>query len=354
MVFQSKEVIVRNLFLFIVYGAFIYLFWPFNQALLFAGLFAWALTPLVNKYKKYISNERRLIAILVFALLAVFIIPLTIVIFKGISNIGQIQQSGLAELPLYKNIEHSINTVWDFLNRYALKFDFNLEEQFDVKSILPKVAQVVIPVFTAIITNLPGFLMQLLIFIACLYYFLIKRREILTWVRDFGLMPDQSLNHLVDFLQRVCYTTVISTIVVASVQALIVSVAGVFAGYKDFLIIFLVTFFMSFVPVLGSGPISIALALYSFMQGEIGAGIILSIAAAFAGVIDNVIRTYLLSGEEESVHPLISLLALIGGVIVFGVSGLFLGPIVSQLAFSIHKIMGARKPSEIQIENSPN
>ena len=107
---------------------------------------------------------------------------------------------------------------------------------------------------------------------------------------------------------------------------------------------------MSFIPVIGSGPLSIALAIYSFTQGNIFSGVILSIAAFVASIVDNAIKTYIFSSQEDSVHPLISLLSLIGAMIMFGFSGLFLGPIVSHLAFSISSFLTKQKKNSLTVE----
>ena len=131
----------------------------------------------------------------------------------------------------------------------------------------------------------------------------------------------------------------ISTIVIASIQALIISSAAYIVGFSDFLIVFMMAFFLSFVPVIGSAPLSLSMATYLIIQSNTSGAVVLIVAATIAAVIDNVIKTYVLSQAEDSAHPFVSLLALIGSMSLFGVSGLFLGPIITQLAFSIRKII---------------
>jgi predicted PurR-regulated permease PerM len=52
-----------------------------------------------------------------------------------------------------------------------------------------------------------------------------------------------------------------------------------------------------------------------------------------AGISDNLIRPFMGTLGEVNVHPLIGLLAIIGGVIMFGLPGLFIGPLVVSLSF---------------------
>jgi len=333
-----KFLYVKYVIQLLVYFCFLVLFWPFKKSILFAGLFALALAPFISKFENKIKNEKILILGLLSGLLGIFFLPLSILVIKGLVNFSEINQNGLTELPIYKNSETVVLNIFNSISAFAQQYGINLAEQFDIKVIIGKITAVTVPFLTDAIGQLPGFFLQFLVFIACLYFLMLKRKGIFIWVNELGIIPEKSLNSMIQFLQQVCYTIVVSTVVIASIQALIISLAALIAGYNDFLILFMLAFFMSFIPVIGSAPISISLALYNFMQGQIMSGIILIIAAAFASVIDNIIKTYVLSQGEDAAHPLISLLALVGAMGMFGISGLFLGPILSQLAFSIHKM----------------
>jgi len=343
---DNKEIIFKYAILTVIYISFALLFWPFKTALLLAALFAMAMTPLLNRWLNKIDREKLLIFFMVTGLILIIIVPLTMIVTKGILNLSQLQQDAIAQSPLYKNIETTLSKIWGFANDISSRFSFDLNESFDVQALLPKALQLVIPWLTALVTNFPEFLLQLFVFVASLYYFLVKRREFLSWFQDRELLSPDSLSRLISVLQRVCYTVVFSTIIVASVQATIVTAAASISGFDNLMIIFILTFFMSFLPVVGSVPVSGALALFSFLQGETGHGIVMLVALGFAGGIDNVIRAYILSAEEE-IHPLVSLLTLIGALAMFGISGLFLGPIIAELAFAIGKIMSGEPMTEL-------
>lgn len=343
---DNKEIIFKYTILSVVYIFFAILFWPFKTALLLAALFAMAMTPLVNCWMSKIHREKLLIFFMVTGLILIVIAPLTVIVTKGILNLSQLQQDAIAQSPLYKNIEVTVTRIWVFANEISSRFSFDLNETFDVQMILPKTLQLVIPWLTALVTNFPAFLLQLFVFVTSLYYFLVKRREFLSWFKNRKLLSTDSLVKLINILQRVCYTVVFSTLIVASVQATIVTTAASISGFDNLMIIFILTFFMSFLPVVGSVPISGALALFSFLQGDVSYGIVMLVALGFAGGIDNVIRAYILSAEEE-IHPLVSLLTLIGALAMFGISGLFLGPIIAELAFAIGHIMSGEQMAEL-------
>lgn len=335
---NDKEIVFKYAILSVVYISFALLFWPFKTALLLATLFALAMTPLLNRWLNKTDREKLLIFFMVAGLILIFIVPITAIVTKGILNLGQLQQETVSQLPVYKNIQATVAKVWSFANTISTRLNFDLNEGFDIETVLPKVFQFVVPAVTALITNFPEFLLQLFVFVTCLYFFLLKRREFLKWFQDRHLLQDESLAKLISLLQKVCYTVVFSTLIVASVQATIITLGASIAGFGNLLVIFITTFFISFLPVVGTAPVALALAGFSFLQGESGDGFIMLVALGIAGSIDNVIRVYILSAEEE-IHPLLSLLTLIGALAMFGISGLFLGPIIAELAFAIGNIM---------------
>ena len=55
------------------------------------------------------------------------------------------------------------------------------------------------------------------------------------------------------------------------------------------------------------------------------------ITAGVVGIIDNVIRPYMQSSHDE-IHPLVAILSIFGGLLVLGLPGLFIGPVVAAMA----------------------
>ncbi len=329
----------KKILAFVIYFIFGLLFWPFKTPLLFAALVGLALNPLIIKIKKkfpHFKSHKKIVLGLLFSLLFVFFAPLSILIFKAIAQIKNLQIKGLDQLDIYKNFSAVIASINSWLQSTALKFDLDLSSYLDLNAVFSKVTEVALPTLTSFITNLPFFIFNFAIFIFSVYFILSHAKYFKKWFYSLDMFSNSQIDKLSELIQRVCNVVLISTVIVAAAQALVISTACLFAGYTDFLIIFMIAFFMSFIPVIGSAPVSVALIIYSFINGNISAAVILIIAGLIAGSIDNIIKTYMLSGSGESdMHPFISLLSLIGALSLFGFAGLFLGPIIAELAFQV-------------------
>lgn len=346
---QKAGKIFRIALVAVIYGLFALLFWPFAKAILFAVLFAFALNPVLQKLKakqKKITNEKWLVLTLVNSIVLLFFIPLLLVIISTVNTIKDVRSTGLQNMPLFQSIEINLGRITDYLQSFSTQYGFNLTEQLDIKSKAIMVGEKLFGVLTSMVTQLPWFLFQFLVFCIMLYLFLLNRDYFKTWFMDLKILSQRQVQKLSGLFEGTCYLVLVSSVLVSVVQSLIVSIACLFAGYNDFLVIFMICFFMSFIPVVGSAPVSISLIAYSFFQGNFGPAVILIIAAGIAGVSDNIIRALVLSQKEDSTHPVIALLSLIGAMSMFGFLGLFLGPIVTELAFKISKIIFDAKNEE--------
>jgi predicted PurR-regulated permease PerM len=73
------------------------------------------------------------------------------------------------------------------------------------------------------------------------------------------------------------------------------------------------------------------------------------------GISDNIARTWVLKGRGQ-MHPLVSLIAIFGGIRLFGIFGVFIGPILAALLISVLNIWPtmAERFGVLHGERSPN
>ena len=90
--------------------------------------------------------------------------------------------------------------------------------------------------------------------------------------------------------------------------------------------------FFSFVPLLGTWIIWIPAAIWLMVDGHLWKGIaLLVVGAGVVSSVDNVLRPWLLTGRAQ-LNALLVFIGVIGGISIFGMLGLVLGPIVIATA----------------------
>jgi len=125
--------------------------------------------------------------------------------------------------------------------------------------------------------------------------------------------------------------TIVANLAVSFLQAVAMSITLLILGVPRAFVWGVLTFFLSFVPVVGIAPVIIGAAGWLLSQGRTGAAIAALIFGFVAASLDNVLRPLFLRGTSVELNFLWVLVALIGGVALFGLPGVILGP----LAFSL-------------------
>jgi predicted PurR-regulated permease PerM len=120
----------------------------------------------------------------------------------------------------------------------------------------------------------------------------------------------------------------------ALVQAVMLAVGLLIAGVPGAMLLGLLTFFVSIIPVLGTGLISIPAAMWLFYQGSIGWCIFMVIWGLAVGGLDNVVKPWLISQGSDMPFLLI-FFGVIGGIMVFGFIGVFVGPTLLAVGYRI-------------------
>jgi predicted PurR-regulated permease PerM len=87
---------------------------------------------------------------------------------------------------------------------------------------------------------------------------------------------------------------------------------------------------------IGPALVLIPAAIWLFLQGQTGWGIFMVLWMLFVGTIDNFIRPILIRKGADL--PLLLIFAgVIGGLISFGIIGLFIGPVMLAVSYTLLK-----------------
>lgn len=168
-----------------------------------------------------------------------------------------------------------------------------------------------------------------------LYYVLKHPGDVWLDARPYIPFSDANTEKLGRRFKDVTVSTVIGTGVVAALQGGLLGLAFAVAGLPNGLFWGVVTMAFAILPVVGSGLIWGPAAIVLYMQGRPVAAILLAVwGVVVVGSVDNFIRP-LIYRRFSAIHPLITLIGAIGGVSVFGLLGLLIGPLALSYFFEL-------------------
>ncbi|QDU40284.1 putative inner membrane protein [Maioricimonas rarisocia] len=193
-------------------------------------------------------------------------------------------------------------------------------------------------VLTGILATTVAVLLSLVIFVVALYYFLADGTVLIDATEE--LIPvhveyQRQLRH--EFATAV-RSVVVATFLAAIVQGMATSVVLLLLGFGHFMVLTLLATVSALIPMAGTWLVWGPCAIVLFVQGHwIQATLLAIYGAAFVGVLDNVVRTYVLNTDIK-LHPLLALISVLGGLQVLGLWGVFIGPIVASCLHALVRI----------------
>jgi predicted PurR-regulated permease PerM len=107
-----------------------------------------------------------------------------------------------------------------------------------------------------------------------------------------------------------------------------------------------VTVFASVVPSVGAALVWAPVTLGLLLAGRPGAALTMLVIGSAASLVDNVLRPVLSRYGKLNMHGLLLFAAMLGGIAIFGASGLLLGPLLVRLAIECLKMLREAKPTE--------
>lgn len=173
--------------------------------------------------------------------------------------------------------------------------------------------------------------------VAVYYFFLDGRRLVAEAARLVPLDPRYFRAFCQEF-QDVAYAIVYGSTLTALIQALVGLVGLMLAGVPHAGVWGLAMALVAFIPVGGTalvwGPIGLGLLL----TGKTTEGLfLLGWGALLVSSVDNLVRPWL-CGARMALHPLLIFLSMFGGISVFGMTGLLVGPLIASLFMTMVRI----------------
>jgi predicted PurR-regulated permease PerM len=176
---------------------------------------------------------------------------------------------------------------------------------------------------------------QLTIAFFGLYYLLQAPEVVWKQVRPFIPFSARNAEILRGRFRGVTISTLIGTLLTASIQGLLVGLAFWATGIPNALFWGVVTVIVAILPVVGSALVWGPGVLHLALEGRYGMAIALAIwGAVVVGNVDNVIRPMVFRRWAQ-IHPFITIIGAFAGIQYFGLLGLLIGPLAISYFFEL-------------------
>jgi predicted PurR-regulated permease PerM len=202
----------------------------------------------------------------------------------------------------------------------------------------------------ALARSLAGFIVDLGIALFAMFFMLRDADAIMRTIRRLLPLSASEREALIVRTRELISIGVVSSLIVAAVQGLLGGITYLLLGFNSPLFWGVMIAFCCLLPF-GAWVVWLPTAIVLAINGDMTRALIL--AGVGLGIVsgsDNILRPLLLSGSAK-MNGLVILISLLGGISVFGLLGLVLGPIVVVTALALLEtyVSSPRRSDQIEL-----
>lgn len=185
--------------------------------------------------------------------------------------------------------------------------------------------------------GIADFMLQLVLSLIAFYFFLIDGARFVDWLLGLGALDRNMQRQLVVSFRDSTISAVLAGLAAAASQAALIVTGFLLLKVPGAFLAGGLTFILAWMPLVGSAPAALAGFVYLYLHGSLLKMSLMVFLGLATSVIDNLIRPLVLKGRA-GMHPLVGLVAIIGGISMFGILGVFIGPILAAMLLALLKI----------------
>ena len=188
--------------------------------------------------------------------------------------------------------------------------------------------------------GVPEFLLQLVLALLAFFFFLLDGERFMDWLLGLGAFDRNVQERLVEAFRETTISAVLAGLAAAASLAALIAIGFLLLDVPGAFLAGGLTFIFAWIPLLGTAPALLAGLLYLYAQGssiKLALMIVLGLATS---AVDHLVRPWVLKGRA-GMHPLVGLVAIFSGIQMFGILGVFIGPILAAMLLSLLNIWPA-------------
>jgi predicted PurR-regulated permease PerM len=321
-------------------GLALYLCWavlrPFLPVLLWASVLVIVFHPAYRWWRKRLASESLAAFVTTLLVIVTIVAPLVAVSsaviaqLQGVASAAQDQVTGLLADPAQAV---RVQQVTDWLTHYTGVDVVELRKGLQQGA--TALSQALVQGTVSVLGGALGFLVSTF-FVMFTMYYLFKDGEAAVEVVQSMLPLDRAQSDaLVVRTGDIVTASVFGVVVIAIVQGVLGGLMFWALGLPSALVWGVVMIVLATIPMLGTFLVWAPAAIFLAVTGHLVKALVLTFwGAVVIGLADNLLRPRLV-GDRTRMHELLIFFSVLGGLQVFGVLGILLGPVVVAIGLSL-------------------
>jgi predicted PurR-regulated permease PerM len=328
----------RSLAVLAVTGTGLYLCWLMLRP--FIGVLEWAIVLVivfhpVHRRLKCKIRYRGLSALLACLLvILVVVLPLTLLTIAVAQELANVAPNLPAKISQFMNTQTPLfGQISDWLqSRFGID---TLRSQEFLAEQLTRSSEFLLSFSWNLVGNILGGIVKAFFVVFTMYYLFRDGEQIVKKLPAALPVSAQQGKAIITRTQEVVSASVYGVVTIATLQGLLGGFAFWLLGVPSPLLWAVLMTFVCMVPIAGSFLVWLPLSIYLMATGHWIKAVLLIVWGAFVvSTIDNFLRPKLIRNQTK-LHELFVFFSVLGGISVFGLLGLVLGPVVLAITLGL-------------------
>lgn len=291
---------------------------PILFAIIWGMILAYVFMPMHKKLFSYVKNAYVSAILTLLAAVLLILIPLWFIIPLAAQQIFEVYKFSQS-----LNFDSFLNTIFPSASQ-----SFVVQASAVLNTLIGKVTSYAMNLLIELSLNIPLLLLDLII-VALVFFFTLKDSiKLKEFIKSISPLSVSNEKLVAKQFKDITYSTIYGRFVVGIVQGLLSGLGFLVFGINNALILTMFAVFLAVLPMVGVYILWIPIAIYLFASGKVIIAIVFVLYnLIIVSNIDNVLMAYLVS-RRTTLSPLFALISSIGGLFLFGLTGLILGPLL--------------------------
>jgi predicted PurR-regulated permease PerM len=337
---RSNNFVVVVLVVFIS-AVFVSMIRSFLMAIFLAGIFAAITRPIYLWIETGLRGRRSLASILTL-LLIIFVVVVPLGLLTGVVT-GQaikVSQSAVPWVKAQLNQPGAFTQLMSTIPYYdqiAPHSELILEKAGEL---VGGIGQFLVNNLSSAAVGAVNFLLMLFVWIYCMYFFLMDGEKLLEKILYYLPLQDHDEQQMLERFTSVTRATLKGTAVIGILQGGLTGLAFWAVGIPSATFWSVIMVVLSVIPSVGTAIVWVPAVIILGFGGAVGKAVGLFVFCALVvGSLDNLLRPILV-GKDTQMHELLIFFGTMGGIFMFGMIGVIIGPIIAALFVTVWEIYG--------------
>jgi predicted PurR-regulated permease PerM len=196
-----------------------------------------------------------------------------------------------------------------------------------VQNFITKATNALMNYLSNLVLELPTILMDIFVLFFTFYYALRDNDKLLKYIQEILPFSDEVVKKLFTSTKEITSSVLFGQIVIGAIQGVILGIGLFIFGVPNALILTLVAIVVGILPILGPAIVGVPVALFLVIGGNTFSAVGILAFTAISSLSDHLFRPVLVA-KRAKLHTAVALIGTIGGLLLFGIIGIVLGPLI--------------------------